>query len=78
MPLVCAENFFVCAQLDQKLFLKKTNFQSQWAAGEMKIQNDPIASKIVSIVYAAIFLVCAAPLFKLGAKNPRLLSEISK
>ncbi len=40
----------------RKKVIQKTNFQGQWAAGEMKIQNEPIKPKIVSIICASFVL----------------------
>ncbi len=70
--LVCAENFFVCASLEQ--VIQKTNFQGHWAAGEIKIQNGPIEPKMVSIVCASLvlqfFLFVLLPFSNWGPKHP--------
>ncbi len=68
----CAQNFFVIAQLGEKLFFKKkSNFQGQWAFADMKIQNGGIEPKMVSTVCAGLFsnffFICGTRLPKLGS-----------
>ncbi len=78
--LICTENFFVCAQLDQKLFKNKFSRSVGCWRNENSKWSDRAENSVnrLRFVCAAIFLVCATPLLKLGAKNPRILSEISK
>ncbi len=74
VSVVCAS--FGRAQLGQKLrttfHISRSRILLLWAAGEMKMQNAPIAPKMVLIVCAVIFFICATPLLKMWTKTPRI------
>ncbi len=70
--LFCAENFFVCAQLEQKLF-KKQIFKISGLLEKWKFKMDRSSRKwcyLFVLVCAAVFFICATTILKLGAKTP--------